>query len=80
MALEPLLNIEADAIYIAMVSRPIAYSKEFAENVVGDFADDGTLVGIDIQCFSQCQPSEFKEAGSDAWSNVGISFAHPRLS
>ena len=40
---------EIDALYLKLSDQAIAYSKEFSIDVAGDFAEDGTLVGLDIQ-------------------------------
>ncbi len=38
-----------DSLYIHLSERPSVESDEVAEGVVLDFAQDGTLVGIDVQ-------------------------------
>ena len=40
---------ETDSLYIHLSERVAANSDEVAEGVVLDFADDGALVGIDVQ-------------------------------
>jgi len=39
---------ETDSLYIDLVDRPSAESKEISEGVVLDYDADGNLVGIDI--------------------------------
>jgi uncharacterized protein YuzE len=40
---------ETDSLYIDLSSRTSTDSKEVSEGVVLDYADDGQIVGIDIQ-------------------------------
>jgi len=40
---------ETDSLYIHLSERPGADAEEVADGVVLDFAEDGALVGIDIQ-------------------------------
>lgn len=40
---------EIDALYIGLSDQAVSYSKELSMSVVADFAEDGTLVGFDIQ-------------------------------
>ena len=40
---------EIDALYIKLSDQAVSYSKEFSISVAADFAEDGTLVGLDIQ-------------------------------
>jgi uncharacterized protein YuzE len=40
---------ETDSLYIDLSSRTSIDSKEVSEGVVIDYADDGQIVGIDIQ-------------------------------
>lgn len=40
---------EIDALYISLSDQAVSYSKELSMSVVADFAEDGTLVGFDIQ-------------------------------
>ena len=40
---------ETDSLYIDLSSRTSIDSKEVSEGVVLDYADDGQIVGIDIQ-------------------------------
>jgi uncharacterized protein YuzE len=51
-------DTQADAMYIHLSELPIAYSKELSSTVVGDFAEDGRLVGIDVQEVSGLSPAE----------------------
>ncbi len=44
---------ETDSLYIHLSERPGVDAEEVAEGVVLDFAEDGTLVGIDIQHASE---------------------------
>ena len=39
---------DTDSLYIELSSKPSAQSQEIAEGIVLDYADDGSLVGIDI--------------------------------
>lgn len=40
---------ETDSLYIHLSEKEAANSDEVAEGIVLDFADDGALVGIDVQ-------------------------------
>jgi uncharacterized protein YuzE len=40
---------QTDSLYLHLSDRPSVASDEVAEGVVLDFAEDGALVGIDIQ-------------------------------
>ena len=40
---------ETDSLYIALVDRPSAESREVAPDVVADYDDAGRLVGLDVQ-------------------------------
>jgi uncharacterized protein YuzE len=53
-------------LYIHLSERPSVDSDEVAEGVVLDFAEDGALVGIDVQHASQ-------NADMDCWSRVFLS-------
>lgn len=68
--MDTMLRIEgdpqADALYIYLSELPVAYSKEFSDTIVGDFSQDGTLVGIDIQQVSLLEPSQVQ-----GWQNFG---------
>ena len=44
---------ETDSLYIHLNEKPGADAEEVADGVVLDFADDGTLIGIDIQHASE---------------------------
>jgi uncharacterized protein YuzE len=44
---------ETDSLYIDLSERVAAETKELAEGVVGDFDDQGRLVGLDIDHASQ---------------------------
>jgi uncharacterized protein YuzE len=39
---------DTDSLYIELSSKPSAQSQEIAEGFVLDYAEDGSLVGIDI--------------------------------
>lgn len=68
--MDTMLRIEgdpqADALYIHLSELPVAYSKEFSDTIVGDFSQDGTLVGIDIQQVSLLEPSQVQ-----GWQHFG---------
>ena len=51
-------DTQADAMYICLSELPIAYSKEFSPTVIGDFSEDGRLIGIDVQEVSGLTPDE----------------------
>ncbi|PJK06359.1 hypothetical protein CO610_10295 [Lysobacteraceae bacterium NML95-0200] len=44
---------ETDSLYIHLSSREAVEAQEVAQGVVLDFAEDGSLVGIDVQHASQ---------------------------
>ena len=44
---------EADAVYIHIADRPIAYTKEIDEDIVADYSADGGLVGVEYMQFSK---------------------------
>ena len=71
--MDTMLRIEgdpqADALYIYLSELPVAYSKEFSNTIVGDFSQDGTLVGIDIQ-----QVSQLAAAQAQGWQHFGAQF------
>lgn len=49
---------EIDALYISLNDQAVSYSKELSMSVVADFAEDGTLVGFDIQKVSHILKGE----------------------
>ncbi len=60
---------ETDSLYIHLNEQPGAEAEEVAEGVVLDFAEDGTLVGIDIQHASErtdVTRMVFEQAPADA--------------
>ena len=60
-------DTQADAMYICLSEMPIAYSKELSATVVGDFSEDGRLVGIDVQEVSGLAPAQ--ENGNEVVPN-----------
>ena len=73
MILEIVGDPQADAMYICLSKQPVAYSEEFTDNIVGDFTEDGTLVGIDVQQVSLLQrtdPDEAADSG-ELWGSFG---------
>ena len=66
----------ADALYICVSDLQVSYSQELSESIVADFAEDGTLVGIDVQRVSvlaaKQRGSHGREAVKPRWpSNFG---------
>ena len=43
----------ADALYIYLSNKAVAYTRELDQDIAIDFAEDGTPVGIDIQRVSE---------------------------
>ncbi|NJL83255.1 MAG: DUF2283 domain-containing protein [Chloroflexaceae bacterium] len=53
---------ETDSLYIELKAEPSVDSQEIADNVVVDFGDDGSVVGIDIDQASKKLDLESLEA------------------
>ena len=65
-------DAQVDAIYIHFNGLPIAYSREFSDDIVGDYTDDGVLVGIDIQRVSQMQLPEYPPASINMAASMEV--------
>ena len=63
-----MLHIEhsqkADALYIHFSEKEVFTTKEMGHDISVDIANDGSLVGIDVQCVSQFrQPAKMGRKG-----------------
>lgn len=54
---------ETDSLYIELSDRDGADTREVADGVVADFAEDGTLVGLDIDGASRFDLSTIESEG-----------------
>ena len=55
---------EADAVYIQISDRKVAYSKEITDDIIVDYTESGEIVGYDLQRFSQMTTADFQLAAN----------------
>ena len=59
-------DTKADAVYIKLSDSPAAYAKEITDDIVADYSEDGELIGLDLQRFSQMTPAHLEAAGAQS--------------
>ena len=64
---------KADALYIHLSAKAVKSTKELTPDIVVDLAEDGSLVGIDIQRFNELA-EEVASRGERPTTSTGVLF------